>query len=207
MNAQRIARTAAAVALGVVLGAVSAIVVLHRDRVPQPIMSTLDIGFVQDMTAHHQQAVTMTDMLAGDVSAPVKALGEQIRFTQLAEIGQMTGWLQLVGAAPNSAHPMGWMTSEGGRDADAHSMDSMTMPGMATPAELARLQHSSGRDNESQFLQLMIRHHQGGITMAGYAFQHTCTDAVRRAAGIMVAEQTDDIQAMSILLDAPGAGR
>ena len=33
-----------------------------------PILTPLEIGFAQDMSAHHQQAVTMTDMLAADAS-------------------------------------------------------------------------------------------------------------------------------------------
>jgi uncharacterized protein (DUF305 family) len=46
----------------------------------------------------------------------------------------------------------------------------------------------------------MTRHHQGGITMAAYAFGHTATDAVRRAASIMVDKQTQEIQLMSVML-------
>lgn len=40
------------------------------------------------------------------------------------------------------------------------------MPGMASPADLARLRELRGRDQDVRFCQLMIRHHQGGVAMA-----------------------------------------
>ena len=128
-----------------------------------------------------------------DATPDVKALAEQIRFTQLTEIGQMTGWLQLVGAPPASSHPMAWMMP-------GHDGHRMAMPGMASVAELERLQRSTGAANQELFLQLMTRHHQGGITMAAYAFQHCTNDAVRRAASVMVDEQTQEIQVMTTML-------
>ncbi|WP_198538781.1 DUF305 domain-containing protein [Mycolicibacterium wolinskyi] len=195
-------RTAITLLLATALGAAMCAAVIERDPAsPPPVLTPLEIGFAQDMTAHHQQAVTMTDMLAVDASPQVRALAEQIRFTQLAEIGQMTGWLQLADAAPAATQPMAWMTephSAAHHDGADHSTG---MPGMATRDELARLQHATGRDNETLFLQLMTRHHQGGITMAAYAFQHAANDAVRRAATIMVSEQTDEIQIMGVMLD------
>jgi uncharacterized protein (DUF305 family) len=192
----RIAALLAAAVLGAV---VSAAVFAHRE--PPPVLSSIDIGFAQDMSMHHQQAVTMADMLAPDAAPDVRALAEQIRFTQLAEIGQMTGWLQLVGAPPAGTHPMAWMTpTAAGHDMNPMN-DAMTMPGLASPADLTRLQRSTGHANEVLFLELMTRHHEGGIDMATYAFRHSTTDAVRRAASIMVDEQTQEIQLLTIMLN------
>lgn len=162
-----------------------------------PLLSDSDIGFAQDMATHHQQAVTMTDMLAGDTPPALNALAEQIRFTQLAEIGQMTGWLQLAGAPIGAAEPMAWMM-DGHTD---HGQHAMAMPGMASPGELTRLQRSTGRTNHILFLELMIRHHQGGITMAGHTARNSTDDTIRTAAAVMVAEQTEEIQVMTVLLD------
>lgn len=75
------------------------------------------------------------------------------------------------------------------------------MPEMATPAELTRLQRSTGRVNHILFLELMIRYHQGGITMAGHAARTSTDDTIRTAAAVMVAEQTEEIQVMTVLLD------
>ncbi|OBG88378.1 hypothetical protein A5699_17525 [Mycobacterium sp. E802] len=184
----------AALLMVAVLGGIIGAAATQRDD-PSPLLSALDIGFAQDMSAHHQQAITLSDMLTADAAGDVRALAEQIRFTQLNEIGQMTGWLQLAGAAPSSATPMAWM--HGHHD---HTMLAAAMPGMATPADLIRLQRATGTANETLYLQLMLRHHQGGIDMAAHAAQHTSTDIVRRAAALMVADQTQEIQIMTIML-------
>ena len=39
-------------------------------------------------------------------------------------------------------------------------------------AELAQLRSLSGTEFDTEFLRLMIRHHQGGFDMAQYAAQH-----------------------------------
>ncbi|MEZ0364998.1 DUF305 domain-containing protein [Mycobacterium sp. pUA109] len=192
-------RRAVWLVLAAALGAASCAAALARHQpTPPPVLSSSDIGFAQDMSTHHQQAVTMTDMLATDSTPDVKALAEQIRVTQLNEIGQMTGWLQLAGAPPTSAHPMAWMS-----DADHHDTghQPVSMPGMASAQELERLQNSVGAANQTQFLHLMIRHHQGGIDMAAHAFRHSTNDAVRRTASIMVDEQTQEVQLMAVMLD------
>jgi uncharacterized protein (DUF305 family) len=188
--------------LAAVVGAGVYAAATDRGGSTPPLLAASDIGFAQDMAAHHQQAVMMTDMLTGDIPPDINALAEQIRFTQLAEIGQMTGWLQLAGAPMSAAAPMAWMMS----DHNDHQEHEMGMPGMASPDELTRLQRSAGRDNHIVFLELMIRHHQGGITMAGHAARTSTDDTIRGAAAVMVAEQTEEIQVMTVLLDRLRAG-
>lgn len=188
--------------LAAVLGAGVYAAAADRGGSAPPLLADSDIGFAQDMATHHQQAVTMTDMLTDDTPPDLNALAEQIRFTQLAEIGQMTGWLQLAGAPMSAVEPMAWMMS-GHTDHQRHEMG---MPGMASPDELTRLQRSAGRVNHILFLELMIRHHQGGITMAGHAARMSTNDTIRSAAAVMVAEQTEEIQVMTVLLDRLKAG-
>jgi uncharacterized protein (DUF305 family) len=165
-----------------------------------PQLSMLDVGFAQDMRTHHQQAVTMADMLAPGDGPDLRALAEEIRFQQLGEIGQMTGWLQIANAAMISPKPMSWMSAM-----PDMAPPKLTMPGLASQQDLKDLQHSTGRANEIHFLQLMTRHHQGGIEMAAYAAAHTKTDAVHQTALQMVNEQTQEIQLMTILLSQRGA--
>jgi uncharacterized protein (DUF305 family) len=191
----------------VVVAAVGAFVVaghVNPTASPRPVLSDSEIGFAQDMAAHHQQAITMADMVAADAAPEIRALAEQIRFQQLVELGQMMGWLQIVGAPMTSAHPMSWMTDQPDHH-DPAGHDAMSMPGMASPDDLYRLQRSTGRQNETVFLQLMTRHHQGGIDMAGYAAQHSNTTALRRAAIVMVDEQAQEVQAMGELLQIRNA--
>jgi uncharacterized protein (DUF305 family) len=196
--------------------AVVVIVVTHHDAAPaaKPVLSEVDTGFTQDMSVHHQQAVTLADVLAPGVDDDVRVLADQIRTKQIFEIGQMTGWLQAAGAPPVAAHPMAWMTApHGAGGADwRHSgqtqtmlmpgmeSDAMFMPGMASRADLVRLQGLKGRDNEILFLQLMYRHHQGGIDMAMYVFNHTETGFVRQAALAMARDQGEECALMTSIM-------
>jgi uncharacterized protein (DUF305 family) len=79
------------------------------------------------------------------------------------------------------------------------------MPGMASPADLTRLQRATGRANEILFLQLMTRHHQGGIDMAAYPVQHPTTNAVHQTAVAMTDEQSQEIILMAHLLEQRGS--
>ncbi|BBZ68158.1 DUF305 domain-containing protein [Mycolicibacterium insubricum] len=200
-----------ALLVAVGLGAGVTLLVTGGRETPAALLSDTDIGFAQDMSGHHQQAVTMSDMLSTDASPDSRALAEGIRFQQLTEIGVMTGWLQMAGAPPQSPHPMAWMhtggTEHSGHGSGEHGSGAhtMSMPGLASAEDLKRLQRSTGHDNEVLFLQLMSRHHQGGIEMAGYAVQRTHNDAVRRVAAAMIDEQTQELQLMAIMLKSRGA--
>ena len=194
--------------------AVVVIVVTHQDPTPEakPVLSEVDTGFAQDMSVHHQQAVTLDDVLAPEVDHDVRVLADQIRTKQIFEIGQMIGWLQAAGAPPVAAHPMAWMTAPHGAGSARHNgqtqtmsmpgmeSDPMAMPGMASRADLVRLQGLKGRDNEILFLQLMYRHHQGGIDMAMYVFNHTKTGFVRQAALAMARDQGEECALMTSIM-------
>jgi uncharacterized protein (DUF305 family) len=184
------------------VGAVAVVIFTPSSICASTRLTATDIGFAQDMSAHHQQAITMSDMVVTDAAPEVRALADQIRFTQLREIGQMTGWLQLADAPIISPHAMSWMMA----DADHHmahgdmAQGDMAMPGLASRADLTRLQQATGRDNEVLFLQLMARHHQGGVDMAAYAVRHTTTGAVRQTAVAMVDEQSQELVFIAFLL-------
>lgn len=185
------------------VGAVAVFCSMPKPAPPAPPLSATDIGFAQDMSAHHQQAVTLSDMVAPDAAPEVRALADQIRFTQLREIGQMTGWLQLAAAPVVSPHPMAWMMAGSGHHMGGDM--TMAMPGMASPADLERLQRLKGRDNEVLFLQLMTHHHQGGIDMAAHVVQHSSTDVVRQTAVAMIDEQSQELIFMAYLLEQRGS--
>src|SRR5215218_3287594 len=58
-----------------------------------------DIMFVQMMLPHHDQAVSMSDLLLAKrgVHPEVAALARQIKDAQQAEIDTMNGWFEAVG--------------------------------------------------------------------------------------------------------------
>ena len=74
------------------------------------------------------------------------------------------------------------------------------MPGMATQSEINKLLSLTGKPLDIYFLQLMIRHHQGGIPMAQYAAAHAGQSYVRDLARKMVQNQSNEIVTMEQLL-------
>lgn len=167
---------------------------------PQAEATDVDIGFAQDMSAHHQQAIMMADMMSVDSSPDVRGLVNQIRAAQWREIGQMTGWLQILDAPLQSDQTMHWMKPED----HGHMGTASAMPGSANGDELTALHNATGVEAEILFLQLMIRHHQGGIDMAAHASQEAGDPAIRRAATAMVKEQSEEIGVMTVMLNQRG---
>ncbi len=140
------------------------------------------IGFSQDMIVHHQQAVEMAQtVIVRGTDPKVRGLAVTMLTDQNREIGQMTGWLQAWDApVVNPGAPMSWMDHHGGGqggggghgDHDGHGAttsapadDQAVMAGMATTAEMDRLSSLTGAAADTYFLQLMLRHHQGGHPM------------------------------------------
>ncbi|HEY7812819.1 MAG TPA: DUF305 domain-containing protein, partial [Nakamurella sp.] len=79
------------------------------------------------------------------------------------------------------------------------------MPGMATDSEMARLKALRGTESDVYFLQLMVRHHQGGAPMMEYAAQHATNPVVRNFAQKMADSQSAEISVMTQMLQERGA--
>ncbi|MGW2661288.1 DUF305 domain-containing protein [Nocardia tengchongensis] len=169
------------------------------------VLSQTEIGFSQDMAAHHEQALITVQRLDSGVDPTVRQLAQQIADAQRMEIGTLLGWLRLANASPDSKHPMAWMPSDSAGAHD-HSMPTMaatngtSMPGMATQAELDALAVARGKDAEVLFLQLMLRHHRGGVAMAKAADQLVASGPVKEAARGMIAAQSQEAGLMTIML-------
>ncbi|MVU80356.1 DUF305 domain-containing protein [Nocardia sp. ET3-3] len=183
-------------------------VLVPENRSAPPVLSAVEIGFSQDMSAHHEQALIMVQRLDSGVDPTVRQLSQQIADTQRMEIGTLQGWLRLANASPDSKHPMAWMNSPGAHE---HSMATMTstngttMPGMATQSELDALARAHGKDAEILFLQLMLRHHTGGVAMAKAADALLTSGPVKEAARGMITAQSQEAGLMTILLAQRGA--
>jgi uncharacterized protein (DUF305 family) len=109
-----------------------------------------DVRFMQGMIAHHAQAIHMSRMAAGRGANPrLLRFAQKIDLSQAGEIVLMQDWLGANGQfAPDTSS---WRT--------------MTMPGMLTADELARLDAVRGRPFDRMFLEYMIRHHEGALKM------------------------------------------
>jgi uncharacterized protein (DUF305 family) len=112
-----------------------------------------DIKFMQGMIGHHAQAVEMVALVPSrTASDDLRKLALRIDVSQKDEMNMMREWLQARGQQipdPRAHHMMG---------------DTL-MPGMLTPEEMARLAGAKGVAFDRLFLEGMIKHHTGAITM------------------------------------------
>ena len=139
------------------------------DPATQAAHNQADVMFSQHMIPHHQQAIEMSDMLLAkeNIDERVVTLAEQIKAAQDPEINQMRGWLQQWGVPEMPMSGTG-MPGHGGHGMgpDGSMMPGVPMAGMMSPADMAALQNARGVDATRLFLEQMIRHHEGAITMA-----------------------------------------
>lgn len=175
--------------------------------VPGP--GSVDVGFSQDMTVHHQQAVTMAAWARDRSTDPrIATLASDIETTQNSQIGRMQGWLELWGAGqlPVGGY-MGWMAAGhgGGHDGTAAGTPVATMPGMASQADLAALRAATGEQGDTLFLQLMLRHHEGAVPMLQYAAQNAGLPQVRNLATQILKSQGAESDYLRQLLAERGA--
>ncbi|MEV6880188.1 DUF305 domain-containing protein [Amycolatopsis sp. NPDC051128] len=174
-----------------------------------PARDSVEVGFAQDMSTHHLQAVTMAGIARDRTTDPeVKQLAFDIERTQLEQVGRMKGWLMLwdqpeqpIGA------PMRWMTEPmASHDGMSMAPSSVSpsggplMPGMATDTELTKLRSLSGRPFDVYFLQLMLRHHQGGTSMAQYAAAHSSLPALKALVNSILTSQGAEMDQLKLML-------
>jgi len=178
------------IALALVLAFSVGRLTVHTSTSPKP--GTVDLGFTQDMAVHHEQAVLMADLAQSRGGMAIASVANGILINQSQEIGLMRGWLKLWHRPAADPTPMSWMPMMAGAR--------RSMPGMATPAQLTRLASLTGTRFDVLFLQLMIRHHEGGLQMCQYARDRATLSVVRTAAASMAAEQIEDLGQMRALL-------
>lgn len=116
-----------------------------------------DVHFMTGMIHHHAQALRMTALVPKrSGSRDVELLAKRIDLSQEAEIEQMRNWLrERDEPAPELHRPHG----------HAHGSGQVLMPGMLTEKELRRLSAATGARFDRLFLEFMVRHHRGAITM------------------------------------------
>jgi uncharacterized protein (DUF305 family) len=114
--------------------------------------TTADVEFMQGMISHHAQAIEMTALLETRTTRPeMRTLAERIDLSQADEIRMMQQWLVSRGQfAPEQF---------------AHHHEGMVMPGMLTPGQMQQLSAATGAEFDRLFLEGMIAHHQGALTM------------------------------------------
>jgi uncharacterized protein (DUF305 family) len=169
-----------------------------------------DAGFARDMATHHAQAAEMA-VIIRDATADerLRTLALDIMLTQTAQRGVFMGWLQQWHLPQGSSRPrMVWMrghnhAASGSPPGGASGPERMM--GMATADELARLRAARGVAAEVLFLQLMIRHHEGGVMMAKAILAESTREEVVGMARSIDESQAAEIAAMIGMLAERGA--
>ncbi|MFT3856166.1 MAG: DUF305 domain-containing protein [Aquabacterium sp.] len=175
--------------------------------VPAPAPGPVSIGFAQDMSLHHEQALTMARMALANGTPLVQTLAHGIVNQQLREIGHMQGWLMLWDApAASNADDMPWMkqayhAAKRRDEAYERFIDRCTqgqgMPGAATAEDLEALSRMKERRFDARFLELMIRHHQGAMVMARFASDFAEHPVVRQFGAVIASSQAQELMWMT----------
>src|SRR3954470_15050000 len=176
--------------LALCVGAVTLVLIGCGSGTPRD--DSPEAGLARDMATHHAQAVEMS-LLVRDQSSDdhLRTLAYDIIVTQATQRGVFMGWLQEWRLPQASPRPrMAWMP---GHPQSFSSGSAPLMHGMASDDELQRLRMAKGSDAEILFLQLMIRHHEGGVTMA-----HALIPLSDRAEVVQMAKSIESGQRVEI---------
>ncbi|GAA4845054.1 DUF305 domain-containing protein [Actinomycetospora corticicola] len=178
-------------------GLVGALVGQRTTTTYGPAAGSVDVGFLQDMSVHHRQAIQMAVWERSNTTDPaLRQMAFDIESSQTQQLGMMQGWLQLWDRPTETApgQYMAWM-----------GMPMTSMPGMASEADLQRFRSTTGRALDVEFLQLMLRHHRGGLSMMETAAAQASVSPVRALSSSMVTTQTAEAQTMTQMLAERGA--
>lgn len=130
-----------------------------------PPRAQADVEFMQGMIMHHAQAIEMTALIASHTeNKALRSLGARISRSQSDEIKFMQRWLVARGEPTTMAMP-----EMAGMDM-SHGATHL-MPGMLTPEQMEALRKARGPEFDRLFLQGMIQHHGGALTMVKDLFE------------------------------------
>ncbi|RKT87485.1 Uncharacterized conserved protein, DUF305 family [Saccharopolyspora antimicrobica] len=154
----------------------------------QAASNAADVTFAQGMIPHHEQAIEMSRLAPERAeSQQVKDLAKQIEAAQGPEIATLNGWLGEWGAGPGSS-------------TDHSAMGHGDMGGMMTGDEMKQLEQSKGAEFDRMFLELMIKHHEGAVTMARTELSDGQFPAAKQMAQQIIDTQQAEIDTMRALL-------
>ena len=179
------------------------------DSRSQAAYNDADVTFATSMIPHHRQALQMVDLAEGRTLDPeVRALTEQIDAAQAPEIDTMTGWLKTWGKPVPSGtttghdmHDMGGTDGTDGMDGmDGMDTGSEEMPGMMSAEDVAALDKAGDAEFEDMWLRMMVRHHEGAVTMAKAELSDGLYAPARKLAQAIIDGQQAEIDQMNRLL-------
>jgi uncharacterized protein (DUF305 family) len=175
----------AVVALAMAFLGFAVAVVATQDR--PPAADSVDVGFLQDMITHHDQAIQMARVtLAYGEDPVINSYAQDVLADQSYETGVMTKMLGEWGYTRDdrSDQAMAWM---------GMPVPVAQMPGLLSDEQTAEFKAARGRDLDRLFLERMAEHHRGGIHMAEAAAETAGSSDVRQLAQRMAHNQSGEI--------------
>ncbi|MGB0113774.1 MAG: DUF305 domain-containing protein [Ilumatobacteraceae bacterium] len=152
---------AAAIVLG--LFGAAALWALSGDDEPNLPMNAVDVGFLQDMIDHHEQALVISNIYLDDQpNGDAAPYAREVVLFQTRDLEWMRDWLAEEGYAEGEPDRMAmeWMNEP---------TPVAEMTGMQSQEQLDELAAASGTDADRLFFLMMSDHHFGGVHMADYA--------------------------------------
>ncbi|MEU1208107.1 DUF305 domain-containing protein [Nocardia sp. NPDC005825] len=144
-----------------------------------------DVTFLQMMYPHHAQAVEMAKLVpTRSQNQELLTLAKAVEAAQTPEMQQITTLLQSFGKPAPSA------------DMGGHA----GMDGMMTKDQMAKLESLSGPGFDKLWMQMMIEHHKGAITMANTELTQGANADAKAMAQAIVNAQQQEIDQMNKML-------
>ncbi|HTA73407.1 MAG TPA: DUF305 domain-containing protein [Gemmatimonadaceae bacterium] len=181
------------------MGQEAAMARAQRDSARLP-WTTADVQFMQGMIHHHAQAIEMCKWApTHGASASVQTLCGRVINAQGDEIALMSQWLRdrRQDVPAPTATTMKMMMN--GKEMD------MLMPGMLSPEQMQQLDAARGQAWDKLFLQDMIQHHKGAVSMVHDLFETQGAgqdETVFKFASDVNVDQTTEITRMEKMLFA-----
>lgn len=187
--------------------AVRALSATEATQIANSTFSEDDVVFLQNMIPHHSQAVTLAELVEGRTNTPdLLEISGRIKASQADEIKFMRDWLITRGqTAPDTGADTGHSAHAGHGAGHVMSDEMMARMGMASAAQINQLTMLEGVAFDKLFYELMIRHHEGAVSMVedlqllpGSAYDPVLFDFTND----IVNDQTKEIGQMNALLSA-----
>ncbi len=143
-----------------------------------------DLQFIDTMIHHHEGAVEMSEMvLKKSSNEELKKFAQKIIDDQKKEIVQMKEWREkwFAGAARAINMEMAGMK------------DSMKI----MDDQMKKMETATGKEFDALFLEMMIPHHKGAVTMANEALQKSQRAEIKTLAGAIITAQDAEIKQMN----------
>lgn len=170
--------------------------------------SPIEIGFVQELSLHHGQALSLASGSRSRVGPATRLVSDTVILSHAQQVETLRDWLQVWGkssvATPLKILPEHSAVFSTIAPSDDESRGGQQITGMVSAQEVLTLRGAEGDEFDVLFLQLMIRHHQVAISRARNASKFVRMPQIRTLVKEIVVQQGHELDQMNRLLALHG---